>query len=92
MLFKICSSCCYLESPWDERSQAYKEALSKYTIEKEDGLYIDIDTISDLQVLLRAAEEFYDSDDAPDHMWKPPYDLIVDFKNKEITIYDYYIE
>lgn len=89
MLFKVCSTCCDLDSPG---SKIYRNILSKYTIERGDGLFIDTDIIFDLQLLLHAAEEFYNSDAAPDYMWTPPYKLIIDFENKEITIYDSFRE
>ena len=92
MWFKVLSACCDLSSSWDEEGQVYRKILSKYTIEKEDGLYIDTDKISNLKILADAAEEFYNNEKSPVYMWSSPYDFIIDFENETITIYDYYIE
>lgn len=92
MWFKVLSACYGLSSSKYEECPVYRKILSKYTIEKEDGLYINTDKISDLKILTDAAEEFYNNEESPNYMWSPPYDLIIDFENNTVIIYDFYTE
>lgn len=55
---------------------------------------IEINSLNELKNLPERFKKNYNGDDKEylDGIWKPPYELVIDFENMTITIYDGYLE